>query len=359
MKVLGSQKLIQKLGPLASIGLAAAGEESDLGKQVQETFADLREFSEGGESTRMMDALRRFYARVADLASGGGNLKLLSTTDEAKELSREASYAPPAINTILKEMLSQADNASSVGVRARIAEVWSTNVYPLCNTQLHGRYPFGTGVEIPTGDLTSVMGPNGAIDDFFKRELQQYVQTDVSPWRWRPGVGATLGIAQDRLYFFEQAAQIREALFPNDSREPRMRFSVYPVTFDPGVGAVRLGVGGATAAFAVGDETPSQLEWPGTQPANGATASLGISGFINASTGEEETEELSVGKPGEWGLFQLIDELGFRTRGGGGQGRIRIAIGGRSGTLELRMRSSVNPFAMRDAMRAFRCPASL
>jgi len=326
---------------------------------AQETFADLRTFSEDGESDRMMDALRRFYARVADLASGGEDLKLLSTTEEAKALSRESSYAPPAIAAIVKDMLNQADNASSAGVRARLAEVWSSNVYPLCSGQLHGRYPFGTGIEIPTGDLTSIIGPDGAIDGFFKRELQQYVQTDLSPWRWRPGVGAALGVAQDRLYFFEQAAQIREALFPNDSREPRMRFSVYPVTFDPGVAVVRFGVGGATTELTVGEDTPGQLQWPGTQPANGATASLAISGFINTATGEEETEELSVGKSGEWGLFQLVDQLGYRTRGGGGQGRVRIPIGGRSATIELRMRSSVNPFALRDAMRAFRCPASL
>jgi len=138
-----------------------------------------------------------------------------------------------------------------------------------------------------------------------------------------------------------------------------MRFSVYPVTFDPGVAVVRFGVGGATTELTVGEDTPGQLQWPGTQPANGATASLAISGFINTATGEEETEELSVGKSGEWGLFQLVDQLGYRTRGGGGQGRVRIPIGGRSATIELRMRSSVNPFALRDAMRAFRCPASL
>lgn len=284
---------------------------------------------------------------------------MLSTTDEAKSLSRESAYAPPAIAAIIKDMLNQADNASSAGVRARIAEVWSSNVYPLCSGQLHGRYPFGNGVEIPEGDLISVIGPDGAIDAFFKRELQQYVRTDVSPWRWRPGVGAALGVSQDRLYFFEAAAQIREALFPNGSREPRMRFAVYPVTRDPGVAVARLGVGGATASFEVGEEQPSQLEWPGTQSANGATASLGISGFINATTGEEDTEELSLGKPGYWGLFKLVDELGYRTRGSGSQGRIRIPIGGRSATLELRMRSSVNPFAMRDNLRAFRCPASL
>ena len=359
LKLLGSQKVTQRLGPLGGVALAAAGDGSDLGKPVHETFADLHSFSEGGEADRMMDALRRFYAKVSALAQGGEDLKLLSTTQEAQDLTRESSYAPPAISTIVKDMLNQADNASSAGVRARLAEVWSSNVYPLCSGQLHGRYPFGSGTEIPIGDLTAVMGPSGAIDGFFQRELQQYVQTDVSPWRWRPGAGAALGIAQDRLYFFEQAAQLREALFPNDSREPRMRFSVYPVTLDPGVAAARFGVGGASATFAIGDETPSQLEWPGTQSANGATASLSVSGFINASTGEEETEELSVGKPGTWGLFQLVDELGFRARGGGGQGRLRIPIGGRSATVELRMRSSINPFALRDAMQAFRCPASL
>lgn len=359
LKQIGGQQVLRLFGNAGSVGLAAARDRPEFGTPVHETFADLRAFSEGGESDRMMDALRRFYAKVSDLASGGGDLRLLSTTEEAKELTREASYAPPTINAILKDMLNQADNASAAGVRANIAEVWSSSVYPLCSGQLHGRYPFGNGVEIPIGDLTTVMGPDGAIDRFFKRELQQYVQTDVSPWRWRPGVGATLGVAQGRLYFFEQAAQIREALFPNEALEPRMKFSVYPVTFDPGVATARFGVGGASAAFTADDQTPSQLEWPGTQAANGATASLGVSGFINASTGEEENQELSLGKSGAWGLFQMVDELGFRARGNGARGRLRIPIGGRSATLELRMRSSVNPFALRDAMRAFRCPASL
>lgn len=359
MKQLGTLKMISRFGVVGQIASDQAQEESTVGQPVEDNFEDLRNFAEGSELDQLMLSLRGFYARVSDLAKGGEDLKLLSTTDEAKQLERQSAFAPPAIATMMQDMINQADNASSVGVRARLAEVWSTSVYPQCSNGLHGRYPFGTGAEMPIGDLATIIGPGGAIDGFFQRELKQYVNTDVSPWRWRPGVGPALGISQDRLYFFEQAAQIRDAFFPNDAREEGFNLAVYPVTFDDGVSVARLAVGGATASFAAGDKNPSQLRWPGTQSANGATVSLAISGFINPDTGEAETEELSDGKPGAWGLFKLTDELGFRARGGGSEGRLRFALGGRSATIELRMRSSNNPFALRQAIQVFRCPASL
>jgi type VI secretion system protein ImpL len=359
IKQLGSQKVLAKFGAIGQVGLAAAAEENKFGRPVQDTFEPLYDFTRGAESTRVMAALREFYAQVSDLARGGEDISLLSTTPEAKQLKDDVAYAPPAVKKIFMEMLEQADSTSSAGVRARIAEAWSSTAYPQCRDLLHGRFPFGNGVEIPQGDMTAVLGPNGAIDGFFQRELAQYVNTTVSPWRWRPGVGAALGMAQDRLYFFEQAAVLRDALYPNGSREPTMKFTVYPITLDDGVGGVGLNVGGVSARFSSVDETPKPLEWPGVQAANGATASLAVSDFINPETGAPETKELTNGKPGTWGLFYLVDELGFRAREGGARGRIRIALGGRSATLELRMRSSNNPLALRDAMAAFRCPASL
>ena len=324
---------------------------------VQENFQQINDFVEdNGGLGQTMSALKRLYGRVGQ---GEADIKLLSTTPEAKAVKQEVDYAPEEVKQIVIAMLEQANTASSVGVRARLSEVWSTAIYPQCRDRLHGRYPFGNGDEIPLGDLSEIMAPDGLIDSFFKTQLTEYVDASVSPWRWRPGIGAALGMPVEHLAFFEQAARIRDSFFPAGSTEPRLKLSVYPVKFNPDVSVVRFSLSGATGTFKKGEEVPASLNWPGAQAANGASVIVTVDGFVDQTTGQPETEDYDVGVSGDWGLFKLAQKVGFRSRGSGDKGRIHVAPGGHAATLEFRMTSSNNPFALREEMISFRCPASL
>ena len=357
-KARGSQQLRQRglLGEALDAFLKEGGPR--YGEPVAESFEDIETYASGGIAS-LMEALQRFYVAVSDIAAGGGELETVTLNRPAQELRNRAKVAPVPLNQIVLDMIDQANEASATGIRAALAEVWRSSVMPVCRDRLHGRYPFGRGAEIPLGDLSAVLGPKGVLDEFFEGRMKPFVNTDVSPWRWRGGVGQTLGIAQDRLYFFERAHRLREALFPNDAPEPIVRIGVYPVALEPGVSQARLSVGGASATFAPDKEQPGQVSWPGPQPDVGAAASLQVEGVTDAVTGELQVDELpALSEGGPWGLFRLVDRLGWRPIGDD-RGRIRYTIGGLSVSLELRMNASENPFSLREEMRAFRCPDSL
>jgi len=359
LKSIGLQKLASTGGGGRILAAGARNTNSGPGGAVSDAFLELRQFVDGRDSETLMIAVRDFYLRVSRMADGGEALTLVSRTEEAQTIVGEARRAPNYVADIITEMVAQLNVASSAGVRARIANIWTTTVYPVCRERLHGRYPFGTGGDVAMGDLTTILGPTGTLQKFFKDELARYVDTAVSPWRWRPGVGTTLGIDPGRLTFFENAARISEAFFPNESPDPRVSIAIYRIKLDPGVGLMRFAVSGAAATFTNDPEAqPSQVLWPGAQPSSGVTATLGLDGLVGTE-GDSALEELTEGKEGLWGLFRYAQSEAIAMRGSGDRGRLRVAMGGRAATIELRMDSSVNPFALREEIAAFRCPASL
>lgn len=363
---MSEHQLLQSARRLGSLGLAAADDfsaslDGTEGKPVEEAFAELHDFvglAQRSELGDVMDALDELYDVAQDLVDRRGEvLAVLSTTQAASRLSQSAKRAPLGVADMLDNLLEQVSAATGPEIQGGLNSIWKASIYPQCRTTIHGNYPFGDGGEVPVADLERLLGPGGELETFFNERVRPMVDTSVSPWAWKPNVAGTIGIPPERLAFFEDAEEIRRALFPRNSPAIGMLIQVFPVAIDDKAEVGRFGVGGATVSFTPAERTPGQVQWPGPQPANGARVAVEVNdAFFGADT---QAEEHVLEEPGVWGLFKLLDATGLRRRGAGERMGAKFVVGGRTIYLDLRFESATNPFALRKKIAAFRCPASL
>lgn len=366
VKRIGTASMLRRAQRSGRIALAATDDAgrrfAGAGEPVQRAFEELRDFvgADGGgsELAAVMASLEELYRVVQDLVDQrGADISMLSSTAAASRLSQDAKRAPLGIAEMLDNLLAQASNATSSGVRAAIDTIWKNSIFPLCRSAIHGKYPFGDGDEVAIADFERLMAPGGELDTFFNERLKPMVDTSVTPWAWKPTAAGAIGIPAERLGFFEEAARIRDAFFPRGAPSAALGIQVFPIAIDAGVEAARFEIGGAIVSFTAAERSPGQLLWPGAQPANGAQAAVVLPADLLQL--RAEPTEYTLGEPAVWGFFKLLDKNGFRRRGEGDRVRVRFGIEGRSMLLELRFDSATNPLALRDQIRKFRCPASL
>src|SRR5205823_4147327 len=90
----------------------------------------------------------------------------------------------------------------------------------------------------------------GLVDDFFQKNLAQYVDMSGAQWKWRATANdGTLGIPQATLDEFQRAATIRDAFFASGGRQASMRFDLKPVSLDPAIAKFTLDIDGRKAAL--------------------------------------------------------------------------------------------------------------
>jgi type VI secretion system protein ImpL len=299
----------------------------------------------------LQKALRALHAAVVPMAEQDGNeLQLIALLPAATELRHLLGDAPPFVARLVGDLLDDANSASESDVRTGLNQRWRTQGLRECK-KVEGNYPFGTGSEVPIFDFQRVLGHNGELDKFFNKELAAYVDTSVSPWRWRRRF-ASLGIDVDVLRFFEALAEIREAFFPLGSTDAGVDFGVTLIAEVPDVSEIIMSVGGSEALFEAKDPRSFKLSWPGDSSIKGAEVRL----VFNDGA---DTRRLAFS--GTWGLFYLLDSLKPQPRVRGNSARIRpiVNVADRAIMLEFRMNSTLNPFAIRSLMRAFRCPQNL
>jgi len=339
------------------------------GAPVQRAFEDLHSFIEGGSLDTLLEQLQDFRREIVTL-SANGDTRPLSTTSAALDLKAALSTVPDPVDSMLATMLEQADMTRSKGARARLDEIWKSTVYRRCVRSLHERYPFARSTdEVSLGELSAILGPGGLIADFFDDHLA--ILVDQETWQWRPA-GLALGIAPEKLAFFQDAATIRRALFANGTSEPGFEQSVTAGALEAGVDSLQVVVGGSPLVFTPDDLKAKSVDWPGRERARGATLAVttrlpdaardlatddaALPGAVPVAP-VEQPEPASMSRSGSWGLFRLVDGAGY-TKTSDRVGRIRAIVGGTLVTLELRT-SSENPFALKSVMQRFRCPASL
>lgn len=347
----------------AAVAGALGGGPAGEGTEVSAAFADLRGFVGVAGASPLEGVIARLAelrGLVADMAERRvADMAEIARSGAAVALAREADGAPPEMRRMVREMLASVDTTVAGGLREQLTREWEGSVAPVCRTRLTGRYPFAAGEDAPLGDIAVVLGPDGAIDRFFRDRLAPLVDTTQPEWRWT-GLGAALGVAQDRLAFFQSASRLREAFFPAGAQRPQAAMRVFQHNASAGVRGATLAIGGESASFEPGKRNPTPLTWPGLVPEDGVEAVLMLDAGDRDLTGAPlPPVPVRVAETGPWGLFRLIDRAEFRVIGAGE--RVHLGLGAPGGrvVVELAMDSAVNPFALRAELKAFRCPATL
>jgi type VI secretion system protein ImpL len=344
----------------AGIGTPGAADPFAGLKRVDEAFRPVRELvSADGEEKSELEFL------LADLAELHGLLLNMDESynpargaydligegkDPAQKLRRHAQRLPNPVRGWMYA-LSERGKATVVDLaKGELASLWENDVLPFCRRAIDGRYPFMRNARRATtlGDFSRFFGPGQKFDKFFQSNVERFVDTSVSPWRWRTVGRESIGMSDDSLVQFERAARIRDAFFPTGGALPSVPFTARAIALDSGSLKFLLDLDGQQMVYRHGPEQTVNFTWP---------APGGV-GKARAVFEDISGESLTLSEEGDWGWFRLLDRA--RLRVGDSPDRITATFsrGGHSASVEIRADSVINPFLLPE-LEKFRCPATL
>jgi type VI secretion system protein ImpL len=269
-----------------------------------------------------------------------------ASLDKLKLLAQDG---PAPITSVLGGVAGNADSLRVSGERARLNALWAASVAPLCRQAIDGRYPLvaGSTRDAAPDDFARVLGPGGAIDDFFAKNLQNDIDATGPTWRWR-SAARSFGIPDDVPVAFQRAAQIRDAFFRDGGHDVSVRFSVKLLKLDPAVKRFVFDVDGQQFVAAAGATAqPVSFQWQGGKAAGQAHVDIDPAPTAAGP---------ALHADGPWALLRLLDTAQLKQAGQ--PDRFTLAFGAGQAELELDANSVTNPFRP-GLISRFRCPDRL
>jgi len=266
--------------------------------------------------------------------------------DALSKVKMEAEGKPAPLGALLKSIDGSGAGLTSGSERERLNSLWTAGAAQFCRQAIAGRYPLvrSAAQDVTPDDFGKFFASGGLIDDFFQKNLVQYVDMGGAQWRWRPTANnGTLGISQQVLDQFQRAARIRDAFFANGGRQASMRFDLKPVAADPALTKLTLDIDGQVIALA---------------PAGGASMPFQLpsgkgSGDVKLD-GTPASVHSSVRTSGPWAWFRMLDKALVEPTAQGERYKITFDLDGRKAGVELTANSVVNPFK-RSVLEQFSC----
>jgi type VI secretion system protein ImpL len=224
-----------------------------------------------------------------------------------------------------------------------IVTMYRQRVLPECNRIVVGRYPFTQGSDnnLPLFDFTTLFGPDGIFDNFFKTHLTGEADATSQPWRWKTE-SARKYLPVEILRVFENAAEVREAFFQGGSKSPMMQYTARLLDFDESAATrFRLDIEGQPLDSQQRKQDYG-IQWPGPKPAHVEVLFDG-----RWSTPYRETYN------GQWAWFRLL-ERNKLIRESDTRNILTVSVGGVQARLAIEALTVKNPFANADWQR-FKC----
>jgi type VI secretion system protein ImpL len=267
------------------------------------------------------------------------------------KIKAEAARLPEPLRSLL-DTLSVAGSSAALGAtRANLSSSVKSGIGEFCRQAVNGRYPFARGSrnDVTQDDFARLFSPGGLFDEFFQKNLANFVDTTTRPWSFRQLGDARMGTDSGTLSQFQRAAAIRDTFFRSGGRAPGLRLDFKPVEMDATISQFTLDVDGQLVKYSHGPQIPASVQWPGPRGSTQVRVQLQPP-LANGSSG--------LVTEGPWALFRLFDRLQIAPAGAPERFRVTFDVDGRKASFEVTASSVVNPFRLRD-LAEFNCPGSL
>lgn len=185
--------------------------------------------------------------------------------------------------------------------KAEASKRWEADIYPACQRNVEGRFPFRTGgADAPLSDLADLFHPdNGLMWKYYQAELKPFIDEGLERWEPRQWSGVGMTISNEFLSSLQHARFLSESLFAKGTSEVGVVFELYPYPPQGGVtksvSEIRLDIGGQALRYRMEPQEWHEMKWPGPTPATGAVLQVQVG---NAWVTKEYKDW--------WGLFRLI-----------------------------------------------------
>lgn len=203
----------------------------------------------------------------------------------------------PRLESLLWPPIETASVNQARSVATGTGSEWCAQVYSAYERTISGRYPFShRGEDVSVQDFSTFYNPTGGtLWAFFDSVLAQQIKSDGKSYKFAVKGGDGM-YQQSLLTFLNDSRAISRAFFPPGSAGAKVEFDIL-VHPTPGVASITIKAHGQQIRYRNGPESWTRIQWPGTNPAEGA--SLEAAGAAGRSARFKET--------GEWGLFRLLE----------------------------------------------------
>lgn len=285
---------------------------------------------------------------ATDAALKGGTTP--PPSDVPNKVKAEGSRMPEPLRSVMLT-LSAGGASQTLGVaRSNLSQAMRASVGDFCSKAIAGRYPFskGSARDVTPDDFSRLFAPGGMFDDFFQKNLAQYVNTSTKSWTFRAVGDASIGASSAALVQFQRAQVIRDVFFRNGPAVS-MRLDLKPVMMDASITQFILDVDGQLVKYSHGPQVPAQVQWPG--PRGSTQVRLQLSPVSTAGPSGRTFE-------GAWALFRLFDQVQVEGSGQPEKFKATFNVDGRKAQFEVLTNSVRNPFRLPE-LEQFQCPGTL
>jgi len=363
------QKTADKLSKNADKALGIRAEERVERELVDSHFAALREMVTGsaevGADTQdnasaagktgldgVSSMLNDYYTALTVADNAISNNSMPPASDIAAKLKMAANTMPAPFREVLLGLSIQGSREVNQGIGQLLSRQMQSVVSDACRLTVEGNYPFSpeSKREVSIDDFTRVFAQGGVIDDFFTKNLAQFVDTSVKPWRYRTLPGSTDPVRGPDLEPFEHAKAIRDVFFGEQGKQLVWKAEVRVPEMDPTIMSLSIEIDGQNTQYQHGPVTPFSVSWPG--PRGGVHAEITASPRIRPDTS-------TIAADGPWALMRLISKGRAIQTATPGRTRVAFDFDGRKAVLDIAGTASVaNPLTS-DVLTTFRCPSSM
>ncbi|MBC7944271.1 MAG: type VI secretion system membrane subunit TssM [Burkholderiales bacterium] len=286
---------------------------------------------------------------ATELAVKGGNVPPQS--DVTTKIKAEAGRMPEPVRSMLSTLSTGGSSQALSATRANISQSLNMSVGDFCNKAISGRYPFNKSSErdVTQDDFARLFAPGGLLDEFFQKNLAQFVDTSTRPWSFRRVGDVSMGGTSNTLLQFQLAQTIRDVFFRGGGKAASMRLEFKPMEMDASITHFVLDIDGQLIKYSHGPQVPTPVQWPG--PRGNTQVRLQLSPPSAGGTSGQMTE-------GPWALFRMFDRAKIDATGQPEKFFITFNVDGRKARFEVVTSSVQNPFRLRE-LDQFQCPGRL
>jgi len=295
-------------------------------------------------------ALDQSLARLGEMASklraaaGGVNgSAVIADANAAQEIVATAGTLPAPLGGMIGNVVTQSRSAMQSVAAGDLRQRYQTDVVRQCEELIGGRYPFAPASlnDVSIADFGQVFGHGGIYDNFFKAELQPFVDTTRARWSWR-STAPPLANAAGMLAKFQAAARIRQVFFRAGSQMPEVRFTLTAQSLDASATRFSLSLDGVTLEYRHDQPRPMPFSWPAPAPGNtGFAFGTGTGPGPNASY------------QGSWAVLRMLEKAQVQAQSDV-QFLYTFEAGGKQARVQLLAQSVRNPFGSTNPLR-FSC----
>jgi type VI secretion system protein ImpL len=331
--------------------------ESSLEKIVDDRFKDLRNMvrpekpGQPAPIDAIPEKINELYTLLTatDAALKGGSAP--PPSDVPTKIKADAARMPEPIRSMLITLSTGGVSQALGATRANLDQSLQTSIGEFCNQAIAGRYPFvkESPRDVTQDDFARLFAPGGLLDEFFQKNLAQYVDTSTRPWSFRRVGDANMGNASGALHEFHRAQMIRDVFFRGGGRAAGMNLTFKPIEMDASITQFILDVDGQFVKYSHGPQIPMSLQWPG--PRGSSQVRLQISPASTVGSSGQVFE-------GPWALFRMLDGMHITPTSQPEKFIVTFNVDGRKARFEVITTSVQNPFRLNE-LKQFNCPGRL